>query len=328
MVSRQDQLRKEYAARMNRVLDYIETRLDQSMTLNELSEIAHFSPFHFHRLFSAFVGEPLNQFITRIRVEKAASMLVASPQKTITEVALDCGFSGSAVFSRSFRDVFHMTPTDWRNGGCQTFRKNCKTERNDHQTNRKPEQAIDVSSKYIGTITQTQKWRIQMKQPSTLQADVEVKQVPAMTVAYVRHIGPYQGNEKLFEGLFGKLITWAGPRDLIGADTQCITIYHDNPDVTDDDKLRISCCVTVPENTVVDGEIGKMTIEGGKYAIAHFEIFPDQYGDAWNALYGGWLPESGYQPDDRPCFELYSSNPKKHPEGKHVVDIYMPVKPL
>ena len=167
-----------------------------------------------------------------------------------------------------------------------------------------------------------------MKKPSTLQAEVEVRDVPAMTLVYVRHIGPYQGNENLFKDLFGRLMTWAGPRDLIGADTKCITIYHDNPDVTDDDKLRISCCITVPEGTEVSGEIGKMTLGAGKYGIAHFEILPDQYGDAWNAVYGGWLPESGYQPDDRPCFELYSNDPQKHPEGKHVVDIYIPVKPL
>ncbi|MBN2105339.1 AraC family transcriptional regulator [bacterium] len=323
-----NRLRKEYASRMNRVLDFIEIHLDQPMSLKRLSEVAHFSPYHFHRLFSAFMGETLNQFITRVRMEKAASLLVMNPQKSITEIALDCGFSGSSVFSRTFRETFKMTPTAWRNGGCETYRKNCITNRNDRQSNRNPKQALDVSSVYIGTITQTQKWRIQMKHPAKLQAEVEVRQIPDMTVAYIRHIGPYQGDEILFEKLFARLMTWAGPRDLIGPDTQHITIYHDNPEITDDDKLRISCCITVPKDTMVDGDIGRMIIEGGKYAVAHFEIFPHQYGEAWNAIYGGWLPESGYQPDDRPCFELCAGDPKKHPEGKHVVDIHIPVKPL
>ena len=78
----------------------------------------------------------------------------------------------------------------------------------------------------------------------------------------------------------------------------------------------------------MEGEIGKAKIPAGKYAVAHFEITPDQYQDAWNAVYGGWLPESGYQPEDGPCYELYLNDPKEHPEGKHIVDICVPVKPL
>jgi len=109
-------------------------------------------------------------------------------------------------------------------------------------------------------------------------------------------------------------------------ETKFITIYHDKPDITDETKLRTDVCITVSPDTQVDGEIGKATIPAGKYAIAHFEIELDQYGDAWNALYGGWLPEGGYQPDDRPCFELYLGDPKEHPQGKHIVDIYAPVK--
>ena len=67
-----------------------------------------------------------------------------------------------------------------------------------------------------------------------------------------------------------------------------------------------------------------MIIPGGKYAMAHFELLPDEYEDA----YGQWLPESGYQPADSPCFELYRNDPKTHPEGRHIVDICIPVKPL
>jgi AraC family transcriptional regulator len=107
-----------------------------------------------------------------------------------------------------------------------------------------------------------------------------------------------------------------------------ITIYHDNPDITDDDKLRISIGMSVPADTPTDGEIGKMTIPAGKFAVAHFEISPDQYGEAWNMVYGEWMPESGYQPDDRLCYELYLNDPEQHPEHKHIVDIYAPVKPL
>ena len=43
---------------------------------------------------------------------------------------------------------------------------------------------------------------------------------------------------------------------------------------------------------------------------------------------GEWLPESGYQPDDRLCYEIYLNDPTTNPQRKHIVDICEPVKPL
>ena len=71
-----------------------------------------------------------------------------------------------------------------------------------------------------------------------------------------------------------------------------------------------------------------MVIKGGRYAVARVEISPDEFQAAWDAVYGGWLPESGYQPDDGPTFEWYHNTPKEHPQGKYDLSICVPVKPL
>lgn len=160
---------------------------------------------------------------------------------------------------------------------------------------------------------------------NTQQQTVEVKELPEMTLAYVRHIGPYKGDAALFEKLFGKLCGWAGPRNLIGKDAKFIVVYHDNPDITEENKLRISVSIVVPPATEVSGETGKMTIPSGKYAVARFSISGDEFQEAWSWIYGTWLPQSGYQPDDRLCFELY---PEEEKNGKFTVDICVPVKPL
>ena len=81
---RSNRRRQEYMARINRVLDYIERRIDKEMTLEELAGVAHFSPFHFHRVFKAMVGETLHRFIQRLRIEKAAARLSTTPGKTVT----------------------------------------------------------------------------------------------------------------------------------------------------------------------------------------------------------------------------------------------------
>lgn len=158
---------------------------------------------------------------------------------------------------------------------------------------------------------------------------VQVEELQEMTVAYVRHVGPYKGNPDLFRNMFEALCTWAGPRGLLSnPDTRFFAVYHDDPDITDESKQRLSVCMTAPSDTEVSGEIGKMTVSGGTYAIAHFEINMDEYEQAWNMVYGTWLPNSGYQPDDRPPFEWYLNNPEEHPEHKHIVNICVPVKPL
>jgi len=308
-------------------MDYIESHLDQELSLSSIADVANFSPFHFHRIFGAMVGETLNQFIQRLRIEKSANQLVSNPKKSITAIAFDCGFSGSASFSRAFKQYFEMSPSQWRSGGHMEFRKIGKMVSNSGQTESNEWKDFNPSIDYIVIDNFNSTWRVEMN--DTKSVNVEVKEMPEFTVAYLRHIGPYAGDSALFERLFTKLFQWAGPRDLIRMpETKVMSVYHDDPEVTPEDKLRMSVCISVPEDTKVDGEIGKMKVPGGKFAVAHFEVAADEYGEAWNALMGGWLPESGYQPDDRLCYEMYLNSPKDHPEGKHIVDICLPVKPL
>jgi AraC family transcriptional regulator len=110
--------------------------------------------------------------------------------------------------------------------------------------------------------------------------------------------------------------------------TKLLGVYHDNPDITEDAKLRSSACLTVPSGTKVEGEVGLMAIPGGTFVVARAEVSASQFGEAWNALMRDWLPESGYQPDDRMCYEVYLNDPKTHPEGKFLIEICQPIRPL
>jgi AraC family transcriptional regulator len=317
-------LREEYLSRINRVIDYIDTNLHAELRLEQLARIASFSPYHFHRIFKALVGEPLNQFIQRIRVEKAAAKLIDQPKLSVTEIALDTGFSGSSSFARAFKDHFGISATEWRRKCEEEMSKIGKKDSKNRQEKSKGwKDSLDPIS-YIENISRSRRFSM----PHTESLSVDVREVPEMHVAYIRHIGPYKSDTELFSKLFNKLFTWAGARNLINPQAKVLAVYHDSPEITDESKLRTSVCITVSEDTQVDGEVGKMTIPGGTYAIGHFEIADTGYEDAWNSIYGVWLPESGYQPDDRPAFEHFTNDPKEQPEGKHIVDIYVPVKPL
>ena len=300
----------EYHQRLNRVIDYIDRNLDKELTLNELADISCFSRFHFNRIFSSLMGETLFQFIQRLRLEKAATLLCSEKRRSILEIALICGYSSPAAFSKSFRRFYGVAPSEWNRNS------------NSGQMNRNG--GKDPKTNLLNTDTNSH-WRYVMEKKDV---SVEVKEIEPKTLAYIRYIGPYAGDEELFARLYNQLFKWAGPRNLISEDTEFISIYHDNPEITDEKKLRVSICLTVPQQTVGEGDINIMTIPGGRYAVGHFEIDPSEYGEAWSFMCGEWLSNSGFEPDDRPCFELMVKDPKDHPENKHTVDIYEPVRPM
>jgi len=313
------QVRNQYLSGINEVLDYIEKNIARSFTLDELASQAGFSKYHFHRIFYTYAGETLFQFIQRLRLEKSATLLLNEPGKPVTDIALECGFANSSSFAKSFKKHFGISATDWRN------HKYCNYS-NLGQLKSNSGEELPASLVYIEYINNTQLWRCVMENQTRT---VEVTELPETTLAYVRYVGPYKGDGQLFERLYRQLFQWAGPRNLLNfPTTKSIIVYHDNPEVTEDEKLRVSVCITVPSGTAVEGEVGKMIIPAGRYALARFELGEKDYQAAWDWVFGAWLPESGYLPDDRPSFEMYHNDPNTHPEDKAVVDICIPVKPV
>lgn len=305
-----EQARREYLARIHRAQDYIERNLAGPLALEDVARAACFSPYHFHRIFGAVTGETLHQFVLRLRLERAAAQLDQLPAKDITAVALDCGFSSSATFARAFRAAYGASASGWRAS---------KDDRKKRKTVSKDGKAPADGSLHDGGMT------IPM---TVTPKNVTVENMEAFTVAYVRHVGPYAGDAELFQRLFGQLTSWAGPRGLLGPATKMLSIYHDNPEVTEESKLRTSVCVSVPAGTTPSGEVSVMEIPAGTCVRARFELSPTEFGGAWQWLMSEWFPSSGYQPDDRPCYELGLNDAREHPQGKFIVELTMPVRPL
>jgi AraC family transcriptional regulator len=97
-----------------RVLAYIQARLATRILLADLARVAGLSPFHFTRAFRVSVGETPHQFIIRQRVERARELLRTSGQSmTLTDAALQAGFSSQSHLTRCFRGVCGMTPGEF-----------------------------------------------------------------------------------------------------------------------------------------------------------------------------------------------------------------------
>ena len=157
--------------------------------------------------------------------------------------------------------------------------------------------------------------------------NVHVRQVPAHHVAYMRYVGPY-GPHGIPE-LWSRLRTWMESRELPLETTVRLGVAYDDPRITAAEQCRYDACVVIPPDFPPDRWVNVMDIPAGRYAVWEFTGSAREIGDAWDRVFRAWLPTSGYQPDDRPCFEVYRGAPDAEATpGTFRCDLCLPVRPL
>jgi AraC-like DNA-binding protein len=99
--------------RIERVLNYIEGHIYDSLSLNDLANIACLTPFHFHRLFKQETGLTTKIFVDSLKMEKALQEVVSS-SKPVAEIAIQFGYNDYETFSRRFKKYHQVSPDDLR----------------------------------------------------------------------------------------------------------------------------------------------------------------------------------------------------------------------
>ncbi|SMC27900.1 AraC family transcriptional regulator [Andreprevotia lacus DSM 23236] len=304
--------RQEYARRFNRVLDHIDQHLAEPIDLAQLADVAHFSRFHFHRLFAAWMGETLGDYLRRRRLERGTFLLSCQPELNVLSVALACGFGSGEAFARAFKLHFGSTPTAWR--AAAAVRREA-AKRNPDQAARNDDQAPQWPPAHHGCADQ------HTAEPSDMQ--VQLSNLKPVRVAYQRHIGPYGPAITAFWQQ--RVTPWLQSH---GLERQtCYGIGHDAPDVTPAAKCRYDACVALPDGVTPSGNI--TTLPGGRYAVAEFAGPLSEIPAAWTWLLRDWLPGSGLQCDDRPCFEQFEPHAAfDAASGVFRCQLCIPVRPL
>ena len=100
-------------AKTKEVTEYIDSHVDDDLSIQVLSEIAGVSSFHFARMFKIETGVAPHQFVIRHRIEKVKDLLT-NGTKSLAEIAYEVGFSSQSHMSSSFRKVVGMTPGNYR----------------------------------------------------------------------------------------------------------------------------------------------------------------------------------------------------------------------
>lgn len=297
----------DYTERVNRAIDHIVRHLASPLRLDEVSAAAGFSPFHFHRIFKAALGETVNQFIKRQRLERALYLMSHAPRRSLTHVALDCGFASSSDFSRSFKQHHGVAP---RAFDLEAFRRQRRDEFEAVVAG--PGGALPLTGLQPG------------ENPDGF--EVRLRDLPARTVAYIRVFDPYRAG--VVQAACERLLAWALERGL--ADGQWLGYMWDEPEIVALADCRYDVAL------VVDGAGGPVAPAG---EIGRFEFPPMRVAEvclrgditlemrALDWLYKTWLPHSGCVPADQPAFEAWAGRPYAHGDAHFELACQLPVVP-
>jgi AraC family transcriptional regulator len=274
-----------YQQRINLVTNHIRSCLLEDLSLKALADVAGFSPFHFHRIFKSITGETVNALTTRLRLERAVMLLKTTPDLSITEAALECGFNSVSTFSRAFKKQYGRTARSW-----------------DRQSQLKNHEKVRVE----GDIpTYTNDMLRQMDQQG--QFTVQIRSLPTQHLAYIRVINSYAPDRLV--NAYETLTAWYQAKGGNHSNTTLIGMSQDDPDVTPLELCRYDICLTIPADWQGTEQVSTRPFPACRIASIHCRGDIFLVDKAWQYLFRYWLPHSRYQPDNLPALEIY----KRHP---------------
>jgi AraC family transcriptional regulator len=291
-----------YKERILSVLIFIQKNLDEELPLEEYARVAHFSPYHFHRVFRGMVGESLQEHIRRLRLERAAARLKHG-DRSVLEIALEAGYETHEAFTRAFKALSGVSPSQFRRERATPL---CVPTANTiHYQNGQPLTSLEL---FVGDTTM----------------EVKIERLEPLYVAFVRHVGPYHQVGQAWE----KICMELGREGRLGAGARFVGVCYDDPEVTAPEKIRYDACVTVDSDFQPRNDVGVQTLGGGEYAVTTHLGPYDNLNQTYVQLFGQWLPTSGRESRSEPSLEFYLNAPESTDPEDLVTDIYAPLEPL
>jgi len=292
-----DSLVDRYTQRFYKVLDYIETHLDEALSVEQLSEIAAFSRFHFHRQFTALFEISLYRYVQLLRLRRATYQLAFRPQQDITSIALDCGYDAPEAFTRAFKKVVNQSPSAFR---------------------ARPDWAAWHAAYQPAEL-------IRSKRVSNLlsQASINIVEFPATPIAVLEH----RGDPALIGDSIRRFIAWRKQHKLSPKTHATFNLCYDDLNTTPPENFRMDLCVAVAQPLDdLEAGIKAKVIPAGRCAVLRLIGSDAGLNHAGRYLYSQWLPESGEELRDFPLYLQRVSFFPDVPEHEHVTDLFLPLK--
>lgn len=281
-----------YENQLRKVIEFIGKHLDEKLSLTQLSTIACFSKYHFHRLFTAYTGLSLQQYIRWLRLKRAAHQLIVDKDKTIIEIAINAGFESHEAFTRAFKQVCGESPSEFRAQSSWHFWE-------------KPLYCLP-------------------KQEGEIMINVTIKNIQARRLAVVAH---RDDPEKMGDSV-NKLITWAKSQsiNLKPKAGEAFGFAYDDPKTTEPAEFRFDLAITVPEQLKLEGDIIEKRLPAGRYAVTMHKGSRDNISDTVYSLYRDWLSSTGEELGDLPCIFCYYNFDHEVAETEFLTECWLLLK--
>ncbi|MDP2388567.1 MAG: helix-turn-helix domain-containing protein [Bacteroidota bacterium] len=268
--------------------------INDNVSLDTLSRTANYSPFHFQKIFKHATGKTPKQFIIKLRLEAALHLIVIHPHKSIFEIASDCGFSSSSVFSRAFRNFYNTSPEKVRSLNPREKLKVLK------KLNIKPTSLSPT------------------KNDKELQ--VSVKKSGALKGIYL--LAPFHDCIKI-QQTFKELIKLAKANDLYASNSRLFGILSPHHGHTYMAFLSLDKINGLPT------KFNSIELRTGKYASIKTHGKSEETMQVVHYLFQKWLPKSGYKIANEVIgFESFSESPSSVAYDKLQREIHIPIEPV
>ena len=153
--------------------------------------------------------------------------------------------------------------------------------------------------------------------------EVKVEDAPERRLAAMAHVGAYNGVSKSYEkvaAVFTIRDLWKHARGMVG-------IYYDDPSTVPEAELRSYAAVELADDVVVPDPLEEVLIRGDESAVLVMQGAYTGLQEAYEWLYGQWLPQSGRMPADQPSYEVYLNSPMDTAPANLLTQIYVPIQP-
>lgn len=304
----------DHRAALERAIRYVAEHLDRPLTVREVARAARLSEHHFHRIFTAEVGEPVGRYVTRKRLEVAALRLAYEPDRSITDVGLASGYSSASNFSKAFHAFFGVSPSAVRRPRA-TLPPAIGTLARAHGASFDPRDLHDLPPD-----SDREARRALARE---IARDVRVESIQAIDVACLA--SPEGYDLAAIEHTWAELIDRARQLGLAGSEVDAYGIAHDSPFVTAPERCRYHACVPCPAGVELAPPLFRARIPAGRYAIARYRGDAAAVDRVYRALYSVWLPESSLAPDDFTAIDHYLHDGPV--DGRIDMEIWIKVRP-
>lgn len=307
---------KNYQQRFEKVLHYIDQNLENDIRIKTLSNLACFSPFHFHRQFSAYIGQPLHQYIQINRLHKAAFQLIYRQHLSIGDIASIASFSNGESFSRAFKELLLQSPSQ--------YRKSPKISPwlVEQQTNIKINDNSESKLKSNLKLTKVRENMFDNSPTKNSLSTISIVDFPETKIALYQHIG---SPHKIMASV-QHFIEWRKAHHTPPSQSKTYNLVYGEPNQINEDEFRfdIGAQVNVSIEKNEFNVVNKLIPAGRCAKYRH--IGSDKFlNKSFNLLYGKWLPQSGEMLRNFPCILERIKMFPDVPETEAVIDIYLPL---